>query len=97
MSPTLKRFLRDYLAWVEQGAPDDWAFSRRSGLCVQTKTWARERRFSEQVGVQLKRELLLSLKSIYPFNETMAEFLEESEQETAWLNERRRAWVRSQV
>ena len=36
MSPELRQFLTDWLAWAEAGAPPLQPFSRRSGLCSAT-------------------------------------------------------------
>lgn len=92
MSPELRQFLTDWLAWVEVGAPALQPFSRRSGLCSASHLAARR-------GPTLKQELQALLfryfgPTDFPFGGEMRYHVDAS-MGTQHENMLRVQWVRS--
>lgn len=86
MTPALRQFLTDYLAWAEADAPDD-RFNRWHGLCVNAE---RE-----------SRDLLCELNALFcgevhPFG-GIHMYWAESEGRTIHRNPDRLAWIRAKL
>lgn len=93
MSPTLKQFLTEWYNWTLAGAEDHLTFSQDMALCDSLYEWLSEK--DEDLGSRM--ELAEALGSNpYPFG-GMDAFVLEGENYTAHLNERRLAWVKTQL
>lgn len=95
MSPNLRQFYRDYLAWVESGERSD-VFTSNFGLCWNLNLWGRRRGLSTLDREELPRELTLQfvaagLPGDHPFNSSSLEYDAEPNKT---LNPKRIAWVR---
>ncbi|APU03150.1 hypothetical protein HOR51_gp09 [Ralstonia phage phiAp1] len=98
----LTKFLRDYLDWVEDGAPDD-RFDKSNGLCDNLNDWAREN--VETVGArshlrQLLRGLFIraDLDLEYPFDGGQrGNYLLAASTGTQHLNHKRIAFCRNSI
>jgi len=87
MTPALRQFLADWLAWAEAGAPEHPVFHRRGGLCV----------LASRVSYYLNSELEDVFDEIfYPFG-GYEEYHRRRIDETQHENPARRAWVRQQL
>ena len=106
MSECLLKFLKDYLAWVERGAPcqNQFRFYRGYALCdnITNTLWAGASNvyFGGGSAADVKNELHAmfaneGLDSWYPFGED--EFREGHYNHTHHENEDRLAWVRKQL
>lgn len=104
-SAELTKFYRDYLAWVESGAPEHPVFDRDSGLCLQINRYT-----NDDIGNELADELEnqfidAGLCDTFPFNgggvwfggAGLSNYLAESSAHTCHLNEARMAWVRDHI
>lgn len=97
---TIKQFLRDYLRWVEEGAPEgDSPFSRSYGLCGNLVLRCGELGLDHNATVDLAIELRDLLPDdreswISPFNGSLISYSEEVIESRCHLNEARIAWVR---
>lgn len=58
LKPETRAFLRDWLDWVERGAPDRGPYSREDGLC-----WAADRAGKKAV----RDNLELAFQEMFPF------------------------------
>lgn len=100
MSPQLKQFLAEWLAWAEGGAPDHPAFQRWCGLCNNLTEWhfLGDRASREPyAGPELKRLLALEFENTgYPFGGG-ARYLRDMTRNEAHRNVARRKWVRKQL
>ncbi len=101
--PTLLGFFRDYLTWIDAGAPVPHdTFGRIFGLCSCLATWTKLALLSKDDRSKLHLELGDRLQkdfpkdNMYPFGRS-AEFFARQVAETQHLNEARIAWVRKQI
>lgn len=92
MTPELKQFLTEWLAWAEAGAPEHGKFSNY-GLCNNSQNYL----FS--VGQELTSVLSADFSDNYdwPFNENLGEYLREVRRSKVHLNPARLAWVRAKL
>lgn len=84
MSPELLSYLRSWLQWIEDGAPDYQPYCRHSGLCSNAPT------------SKMQQELYDILGSAYPFGGAGRYYYDLATNQQH-LNEERIAWVRKQV
>jgi len=96
MTPALRQFLTDWLAWAEAGAPEHPVFRRKSGLCMLAQIFWEEQPNSELVD-DLQDALEASFgETHYPFggaHEFHIRMLDHTQHE----NPARLAWVRQQL
>lgn len=83
MTPALRQFLSDWLAWAEAGAPEHEVFVRFGGLCVAAPDDTRD-------------ELYDLFNDPYPFGGSK-DYWERAEHCTQHENPARLAWVRQQL
>jgi len=89
ISPELRAFLADWLAWVERGAPNDAPYWRDDGLCDSAY-----RQFGDTPSVDLELLLRDLFPSSYPYPFGGREgFISEFQSETMHQNPERIAWV----
>jgi hypothetical protein len=92
MSDELKKFLADYLAWVDAGAPEGEPFTRHFGLCFN----------AEEIDHKLYKELCGILEkefpdhAAYPFG-GMSVYLNYNKNHTQHLNQKRIDWIKSKL
>lgn len=82
-------FLKDWLAWVERGAPEGEPYSRADGLCANAFHWSGDHR-------ALYRDLRATFKAdVHPFGQPdyLARMLADTQHECP----KRLAWVREQI
>jgi hypothetical protein len=88
MTPALRQFLADWLAWAEAGAPEHPVFVRGRGLCGCAFNYG---------GYMLRHEVRKALDFVtYPFGGGN-EFHIRMEDRTQHENPARLAWVRHQL
>ena len=88
MTPALRQFLADWLAWAEAGAPKHPVFTRHWGLCGCAFHYG---------GHRLRHEVRKALSFVsYPFGGEN-EFNIRIKDRTQHLNPARLAWVRQQL
>lgn len=93
MSETLKKFLSEWLAWAELGAPEHKTFQPWSGLCYTLIRWGA----SSKVQCEFANLLIDTLDDDeYPFGGQKI-FDHDNHNQTMHLNEARLAWVREQL
>jgi hypothetical protein len=91
VTPALRQFLADWLAWAEAGAPEHPNFGRSNGLCVLAH-YARG-----EILHDLRKQLRASFEETpYPFGGSR-EFSQRAFDRTQHLNPARLAWVRQQL
>ena len=90
-SPELTKFYRDYLDWVDRGAPWDAPFDPSCGLCTNCSNHYEESVYEEMV----QQFIDAGLHKTWPFGERAYEYY--SDKDTMHLDERRIAWVRSHL
>ena len=100
----LKRFLQDYINWIDTGAPKkDNNFSREQGLCptLHDYAWGQGLYDSQQNEVTEYMTSLFKkdkLDARYPFNNGDEEaYFREINRNRAHLNKRRIQWVRDHL
>lgn len=90
MSPLLRAFLSDWLAWAEAGAPDDDRLARHWGLCGN----------AIKNGVRRHLERLLETdfpdNASFPFGGSTV-YHRDAYRREHHLNEERLAWVRAKL
>lgn len=92
MTDELKRWLKEYLHWVKQGAPPHPDFRRDHGLCIQPSM-----RDAELVA-ELKWLLIRTCGTdLYPFDDHVTCYWNAVENKSQHLNERRIEWVERMV
>lgn len=89
MSPQLRRFLADWLAWATTGAPNEKPFSRHRGLCWNAR---------HNVGWDTETELCDILfrefmDMAYPFNPIEGEYARLNREGKQHLHQPRLDWV----
>lgn len=88
MTPALRQFLSDWLAWAEAGAPEHPVFTRFWGLCFCAHKYG---------GVPLGIEIeIMSGPKRFPFGGPK-DFQRRMDEGTQHLNPARLAWVRQQL
>lgn len=92
MSPKLKMFYITYLAWLNNGAPQDEPFDRSSGLCWNIELYTGE------IFSPIQREMMAQfhaagLRDVVPFNIIGASYGIEAMSKTCHENPARVAWV----
>lgn len=90
ISPKLRVYLADWLAWTERGAPEDKPYSRRFGVCGALDSYP-GKHLSREMGWVLRAQF--GNRHLFPFcghEESAREYSEA----TKHLNPRRIAWVR---
>jgi hypothetical protein len=94
MSPELRAFLADWLAWVERGAPEGEPYSREFGLCASVYSYAR---LAPRVsGHDLHVELCILFGDCdFPFG--FENYDQRNFDETQHKDPARLAWVRAQL
>ena len=92
ISNELREFLKGWLAWVEDGAPESPDFKRCHGLCIQPSL-----RDCELVA-ELD-ELLIKTRGthLFPFNSDNTHYWEATAKGTHHLNEGRINWVKEML
>lgn len=94
MTDELKQFYRDYLTWVERGAPESRDFNAGTGLCDNLSSWACARfNINTAVDLDSEQERMFSragLSASYPFNNELSYGREHDKTK----NPKRIAWVR---
>lgn len=101
---TLIDFYKDYLGWINRGAPDREPYSRRIGLCTNLIYFANNFKEVDEEGelaLKLFTELrwqfrAAGLSDTYPFIDR-DDFIKEGREEIAHLNETRILWVKNQI
>lgn len=101
-SELLTQFYKDYLAWVENGAPALNGFTASYGLCYNLVIWCRANNQSWfEVALEMSNQFKRAdLDRRYPFNDSMwpaDDYTSEGERQEMHLNEKRIAWVKSHV
>jgi len=96
----LLRFLKDYLAWAEDGAPEDhYTFRRREGLCHNADMWDADNdiHFSKGASKQLNAMLVRDFPDNpgYPFGE--AAYNDGADKGTLHRYSLRINWVRKTI
>lgn len=92
MTPALRQFLADWLAWAEAGAPEHPVFRRDYGLCGSLQKYA-----GLYEGRRLEDELLRLFNfTVFPFGSSQ-EFHQQTRDGTQHENPARLAWVRQQL
>lgn len=100
MSEELKRFYREYLAWVEAGAPLSTVFTETRGLCCNLLDWSKNTYPNRRKYIELSEEqgslfMAAGLSISFPFHDDdTGEYYRECERDAAHLNPKRLAWVR---
>lgn len=103
MSETLKKFLSEWLAWAEAGAPEHEAFDRRYGLCADLGFWLTENIMvipdeeADDVEVEFGRLLSAEFGDEYMYPFGRVDYLVRGNNGTQHLNEARLAWARKQL
>lgn len=92
MSDELKKFLTDYLAWVDAGAPEDIPFTRRYGLCFHAEK--RDYKLYNELSKILDKEF--TNHSAYPFG-GMSVYFASHERRAQHLNQKRIDWIKSKL
>ena len=98
-SPELTQFYRDYLAWIDAGAPEPHeVFSRSEALCVNYQSWQIAKDTLDaslyKFGLQFTAA---GLSTLSPFNSELADLIDEQNRAACHLNPKRIAWVRTRV
>lgn len=101
---TLLDFYKDYLNWINSGAPDREPYSRRVGLCTNLLYFAnqfKEENENDDLALELFYQMRLQfrragLSETYPFIDR-DDFAKEGREENAHLNETRILWVKNQI
>lgn len=100
-SELLTQFYKDYLAWIDDGAPSQPTFKRHMGLCGNLRMWAihylcmNDIEYRE-IRNELKEQFCAKfLDYLHPFHLFASEFNAEVDQDTCHLNVNRIQWVRS--
>jgi len=91
ISPELRAFLADWLAWVERGAPEGKPYWRRYGLCTGLRENA-PYSLAREMGDHLARDLG---NRYFPFGND--EYLAAKSEATQHLDPNRLAWVRAKL
>ena len=87
------KFLKDYYAWLQAGAPDNEPFSRKVGLCSNINE-----KYGFDAKLTLRRTLRDTMKdAVYPFNKNGNEYNDEVENQTMHLNPKRIEWVKKMI
>lgn len=95
MSPELKKFLTNWLEWVDQGAPEGKPFNREDGLCASSAPNPGHM----ALYFELKNLLFADFKDSdpgYPFGGAIR-YWEDHDENTQHLNELRVEWVRRKL
>lgn len=87
MSPQLKQFLSDWLAWAEGGAPEGEPFNRAFGLCRSSRHYG----VTEELTALFRAQ---GLNDAIPFG---PDYWDRSWPGTQHLCPKRLAWVRKQL
>lgn len=92
MTPDLKTFLTDWLAWTERGAPEGDPYTRRYGLCHNAKVFDSRTRVSMWglLDTQFDEDA-----ATFPFGEDAYRAARTAK--TQHLDPNRLAWVRAQL
>ena len=90
MSPELANVLRDWLAWVDAGAPHGKPFDRDDGLCWVVDFTLDDDRFGDELDLLFRRD---DLDPFDPFGSWNDGF----QRCTMHLCGKRVAWVRQKV
>lgn len=89
-SAELTEFYRAYAKWLDDGAPTNAVFTRRTGLCTNMETYPM--RVSDEMIYQFQ---FAKLDEVFPFNEGYYQnYREESRRQRCHLNSKRIQWVR---
>lgn len=94
ISPELRAFLADWLAWVERGAPDGELYSRDYGLC-DNASYCNE---AKPAAIRLSLVDAFAadgLDDLYPFGGY--EFAQAEDTYTMHEDKNRLAWVRAKL
>lgn len=91
ISPALRKFLSEWLAWAEAGGPENYLFNRSLGLCGASYLYSG----SIKLRVELQEKLAESLRDFTnPFSGGYHGFEVERVNRTMHKNPLRLAWVR---
>lgn len=90
ISPELRKFLREWLAWAEAGGPRHEVFSRSRGLCGCALVYG----YYAEICYQIRSEMRDIFNCSYPFGGSSTFFADEMNR-TMHLNQLRLAWVRN--
>ena len=97
-SEELTALYKEYLKWLEQGAPDKEPFFRDAGLCHNLIIRAfivDGNEAAMRVSVELRSQLYAAFASpTYPFNADSRDYLNEANSKKCHLNPKRIKWVR---
>lgn len=106
ISPQMKNYLTDYLAWATSGVDDELGFSTLWALCGNIEPWAlfRKNELNQQLDIGILdlytelRQIFLSqgMDDGFPFGGTMR-YGADRDSRTHHLNPRRIEWVRKQL
>lgn len=95
MTEELKRFLTEWLEWVDAGAlGDGTSFDRSLGLCDSLEFWMISRSLPYETKVELRQSFSVMLEGeIYPFG-SPTDYVNEGREDTMHLNSSRVRWAR---
>ncbi len=89
LSDETLEYLRDWLAWVERGAPQNVPYDRCQGLCANVCLYTAEPKTKRDI----KDSLAGAFGMTYPFG--VAEYRKRLRASTQHLDPKRLAWMRS--
>lgn len=101
-SSLLSDFYRDYLAWVDSGAPEHPVFDRNSGLCLQLDMYVSYVDIEVYANDFESQLVEAGLCEAFPFNggykygdtTALKDYTNECRSHACHLNEARIQWVR---
>ena len=90
--PVQRQFYREIQKWISEGMKDHPIFHKDVGICSAYHLWGHlNNNKIHDINADFETA---GLDSVFPFNETLRDYMKELKTDSTYMNPRRIAWIK---